>query len=159
VGASAHTSPRFDRTPPGDARFPRRVKGRSLRVSIGDIVAKKRILFIDNRPEHLAQPVLRLQVAGYEVEAVDSGSAGLEALREDGYELLILDAELPSEDGWDVLKTVRSDPKLRNMKVIVFMAPQGETGKLVLVPVDAELRRPFNLGTLLRAVERVIGPA
>jgi DNA-binding response OmpR family regulator len=128
-------------------------------MTIGEVVGKKRILFIDDRPDHLAQPVLRLQVAGYEVEAVDSGRAGLEALHQDGYDLLILDAELPTEDGWDVLKTVRADPMLKDMKVIVFMAPQGETGKLVLVPVDAELRRPFSLGTLLRAVEGVIGPA
>ncbi len=38
-------------------------------------MAKKRILIIDNRPEHLRQPVLRLQVEGYEVEEADSGAA------------------------------------------------------------------------------------
>jgi hypothetical protein len=37
------------------------------------------------------------------------------------------------------------------------MAPQGETGKLVLVPVDAELRRPFSMAQMLDAVEKVIG--
>jgi hypothetical protein len=37
------------------------------------------------------------------------------------------------------------------------MAAKGETQKLVLVPVDAELRRPFSLGALLKAVEKVIG--
>jgi len=39
----------------------------------------------------------------------------------------------------------------------VFMAAQGETQKLVLIPVDAELRRPFTIGALLDAVHRVIG--
>jgi CheY-like chemotaxis protein len=111
-------------------------------------MAKKRILFIDNRPEHLRQPVLRLQLAGYEVD---------EALRKEPYDLLILDAELPDEDGWEVLRRVRKDPKLKDLKVIVFMAAKGETQKLVLLPVDAELRRPFSLGALLQAVERVIG--
>jgi DNA-binding response OmpR family regulator len=121
-------------------------------------MAKKRILLIDNRPEHLAQPVLRLRLAGYEVESEASGEAGLGRLREDGFDLLILDAELPDEDGWDVLKKVREDGKLSKLKVVVLMAGSGETGKLVLVPVDAELRRPFSLGALLDAVERVIGP-
>ena len=37
------------------------------------------------------------------------------------------------------------------------MAPQGETGQLMLVPVDAELRRPFSLGALVDAVRKVIG--
>jgi DNA-binding response OmpR family regulator len=81
----------------------------------------------------------------------------LEALRREAYDLLILDAELPQENGWDVLRRVREDQELQDLKVIVFMAPQGETGKLALVPVDAELRRPFSLGTLLEAVEKVIG--
>ncbi|MGH2573215.1 MAG: response regulator [Actinomycetota bacterium] len=120
-------------------------------------MAKKRILFIDNRPEHLRQPVLRLQLAGYEVDEAASGASGLAALLSKRYDLLILDAQLPDEDGWDVLKKVRGSPKLSDLKVIVFMAGSGETGKLVLVPVDAELRRPFSLGAMLEAVHKVIG--
>ena len=120
-------------------------------------MARKRILFIDDRPEHARQPVLRLQLAGYLVDEAPSGAAGLTALSTRGYDLLILDSELPNEDGWDVLKTVRRDPNLEGLKVIVFMAPKGETAQLVLVPVDAELRRPFSLKELVEAVERVIG--
>lgn len=122
-------------------------------------MSKKRILFVDNRPEHLGQPVLRLQLAGYEVDDADTGEAGLAALRDRRYDLLILDAELPQEDGWDVLRAVRKDEALSGVKVIVLMASKGETGMLVLIPVDAELRRPFTMGALLDAVERVIGPA
>ena len=120
-------------------------------------MAKKKILFIDNRPEHLRQPVLRLQVAGYEVDEAESGAAGLGKLLDEDYDALILDAELPEEDGWDVLRKVRADASLKDLKVIVFMAGKGETGKLVLIPVDAELRRPFSMGALLDAVQRVIG--
>src|SRR5438132_2528105 len=83
-------------------------------------MAKKRILFIDNRPEHVRQPVLRLQLAGYLVEEAPSGAAGLSALRSRRYDLLILDAELPNEDGWGVLKQVRKDSALKDLKVIVF---------------------------------------
>ena len=122
-------------------------------------MARKRILFIDDRPDHVGQPVLRLQLAGYQVDEAPSGKDGLEALRAKRYELLILDSELRNEDGWDVLRSVRKDPALEKVKVIVFMAGRGETQQLLLVPVDAELRRPFSLGELLEAVERVIGPA
>lgn len=120
-------------------------------------MAKKRILFIDDRPEHLRQPVLRLQLAGYNVDEAASGAEGLKALQETAYDLLILDSELPNEDGWDVLRRVRKEPGFEGLKVIVFMAAKGETQQLVLVPVDAELRRPFSMGALLDAVERVIG--
>ena len=69
----------------------------------------------------------------------------------------IIDSELPNEDGWGVLKQVRKDSALKNLKVIVFMAAKGETAQLVLIPVDAELRRPFTIGELLEAVHRVVG--
>ena len=120
-------------------------------------MTKKRILFIDNRPEHLRQPVLRLQLEGYEVEEADSGASGLAKLREGAFDLLIIDSELPNEDGWDVLKEVREDPGLKDIKAIVFMAGKGETGRLMLVPVDAELRRPFSMRALVSAVAKVIG--
>jgi DNA-binding response OmpR family regulator len=121
-------------------------------------MTKKRILFIDDRPEHLRQPVLRLQVAGYGVEEAATGEAGLDRLRREVFDLLILDSELPKEDGWDVLKEVRADPGLAGLRVIVLMAGKGETGQLMLVSVDAELRRPFSMGALLEAVEKVVGP-
>jgi len=37
------------------------------------------------------------------------------------------------------------------------MAAKGETGKLGLYPVDAELRRPFAIGELLEKVRSVLG--
>ena len=120
-------------------------------------MGKKRVLFVDNRPDYLAQPVLRLRVAGYEVDDAASGEEGLRRIREAPYDLVIVDSELPDEDGWDVLKAVRADPGLESTKAIVLMAGKGETGRLVLVPVDAELRRPFSIGTLLETVNRVIG--
>ena len=120
-------------------------------------MGKKRILFVDNRPENIRQPVLRLQLAGYDVDEAAGGKEGLSKLRSDQYDLVILDSELPNEDGWDVLRDIRKDPKLKDVKVVVFMAPQGETGQLMLVKVDAELRRPFSLGSLLAAVKKVVG--
>lgn len=122
-------------------------------------MGKKRILFVDNRPEYLGQPVLRLQLAGYEVEAADSGDAAMEALGSRAFDLMILDAELPNKDGWNILRQVREDESLAALKAIVLMAPEGETGQLALVPVDAELRRPFSMGALLQTVRRVIGEA
>ena len=122
-------------------------------------MARKRILFVDHRPEHLAQPALRLQVAGYEVETSENGRAAMDMLHARRFDLLILDSELPFENGWSLLKEARQDASLSNLRVIVLMAAHGETQQLVLVPVDAELRRPFSLGELLDAVRDVIGEA
>lgn len=120
-------------------------------------MAAKRILFVDNRPEFMHQPVLRLRLEGYEVDEAETGDSALEALRRRRYDLVILDAELPGSDGWEVLRDIRSDPSFSELRVIVLMAAKGETGKLVLLPVDAELRRPFSMAQLLDAVRSVLG--
>jgi DNA-binding response OmpR family regulator len=117
----------------------------------------RRILLIDNRPEHMRQPVIRLRLEGYDVDEASSGEDGLAMLREGRYDLLLLDAELPGPDGWETLRRIREDEELKSLKVIVFMAAAGETGKLALLPVDAELRRPFPIGELLEKVRNVLG--
>lgn len=122
-------------------------------------MSAKRILFLGDRPEVSQQPVVRLQVAGYEVDEVHTRSEGEAALRDGDYDLLILDAELPDSDGWLVLQHLTTHPAFGKTKVIVFMAPKGETEKLSLVPVDAELRRPFTLAELLAAVAEVLDAA
>jgi DNA-binding response OmpR family regulator len=119
-------------------------------------VAKKRILFVDNRPEFAHQPILRLRLEGYEVDEAGDGAAALRAIQEKHYDLLILDADLPGTDGWNVLKDLRADPSLAGTRVIVLMAAKGETGKLILIPVDAELRRPFNMAQLIDTVRKVL---
>ncbi len=119
-------------------------------------MAAKRILLIDNRPQHLRQPLLRLQLEGYEVDEAPTAEGGLGKLRDGSYDLVLLDAELPDTDGWEALRMIREDPELRDTKVIVFMAGKGETGRLSLYPVDAELRRPFPLGELLEKVRMVL---
>ena len=119
-------------------------------------MAAKRILFVDNRPEFAHQPVVRLRMEGYDVDEATSADEAFEALREERYDLLVFDAELPGADGWDVLKRIRALPEVPAVKVLVFMAGKGETGKLQLVPVDAELRRPFRLEELVGKVRELL---
>jgi DNA-binding response OmpR family regulator len=121
------------------------------------MAAAKRILFVDNRPDFAHQPVVRLRMEGYRVDDVTNGEDALEALRKHRYDLLVFDADLPGADGWDVLKRLRQDPDTPSVKVLVFMAGHGETGRLHLVPVDAELRRPFRLEQLVAKVRELLG--
>lgn len=116
----------------------------------------KRILLIDHRPEHLRQHVLRLQLEGYEVDEASTAADGIDMLRRDRYDVVLLDVELPGTDGWAALREIREDEKLADAKVIVFMAGKGETGQLALYPVEGELRRPFAIGELMDKIREVL---
>lgn len=120
-------------------------------------MSAQKILFVADRPEISQQPVLRLRLEGYAVDEAHSREAATAALEETTYALAILDAELPGMDGWQVLQELHDHPDFGATKLIVLMASQGETGRLALVPVDAELRRPFTMADLIAAVERTLG--
>lgn len=62
----------------------------------------------------------KLVVEGFQVEAAYTGERGLELVRSFEPDAVIVDLVLPQISGVDVLKTVRAEPKYRNLPLIVF---------------------------------------
>ena len=50
-----------------------------------------------------------MRAAGYDVVGVGSGNAALAELRSSRFDLLVLDLDMPDVDGFEVLKTIRSE--------------------------------------------------
>lgn len=85
---------------------------------------------------------------GYAVAAAANGREALEALARDPLPCaVLLDLQMPVVDGWNVLRRVRGDERLRTLQVIVTSASDGPDGEVCL-------RKPARLGALLDAVER-----
>ena len=80
----------------------------------------KSILLIEDDPFLIDLYATRLRSAGFEVEVATSGKEGLEKLREKKTDLLLLDIVLPTVDGWEVLKELRKDRTLDDMKIFIF---------------------------------------
>ncbi len=64
--------------------------------------------------------VTKLEKEGFTVTMAANGQEGLAALQADAPDLLILDLMLPIMSGFDVLKSMKADEKLKSIKVIVF---------------------------------------
>lgn len=64
--------------------------------------------------------VTKLEKEGFTVTMAANGQEGLSALQADAPDLLILDLMLPIMSGFDVLKSMKADEKLKSIKVIVF---------------------------------------
>jgi len=79
-----------------------------------------RILLIDD--SRLLQRVnaRALTRAGYEVTSVGDGEEGLRLAREDTPDLILLDMMLPKIAGQDVLRTLKRDPRTKQIPVIVL---------------------------------------
>lgn len=81
-----------------------------------------RVLVIDDNPVSLDMLARQLQGYGYSAACVESGPAGLHALDDDRYDLVLLDVMMPGLGGVDVLKQIRAKPNLADIPVIMISA-------------------------------------
>jgi len=85
-------------------------------------VAKARILCIEDDPDMIDYLKLILNRAGYEVLGALGGREGLEAMRREQPDLILLDLMMPVVDGADVLLYKKKDPTIQDIPVIALTA-------------------------------------
>ncbi|PIV19764.1 MAG: hypothetical protein COS40_16090, partial [Deltaproteobacteria bacterium CG03_land_8_20_14_0_80_45_14] len=88
---------------------------------------KRKILIVDD--EEVIRKFLRIHLAklGYEVTEAADGEQAIEQLGKDDFDLLICDIMMPKKDGWEVIKEVKSNPKTKNLPVIVLTAKNEDS--------------------------------
>jgi CheY-like chemotaxis protein len=93
----------------------------------------------------------------YELRAYEDGHKGLEGLRRDRPDLLLLDISLPDMDGVAVLSEIREDPALQGMPVVALTAHnmKGDRERFLEVGFDDYVTKPIvDEGLLIGVIER-----
>ena len=74
-------------------------------------------------------------------------------------DLILMDLRLPHEDGYDALQQVRSDPKLRNTRVVVVTAQASsvEMEKAKQAGFDGFLSKPLDPDRFPEQIRRILG--
>ncbi|MFP4257033.1 MAG: EAL domain-containing protein [Desulfobacterales bacterium] len=86
------------------------------------------------------------------VHEAENGKQALELLRSSGIDLVLLDVMMPEVDGHEVLNTMKKDPDLRQIPVIIITALDDTDSAVSCIEQGAEdyLTKPFN-PVMLRA--------
>ncbi len=87
----------------------------------------KKILLIEDDDFIREMYTSELTKNGFEVSACPNGEKGLETLKMNQFDLLLLDIMLPGINGLEVLKQLRQDPKTKELKVILLTNLGQET--------------------------------
>jgi DNA-binding NtrC family response regulator len=97
---------------------------------------------------------MELQAEGYEVDAAESGSAALERLKEEEYDVLVLDLNMPGMDGMEVLKDVKGEGMLT--EVIVLTADATATSAVEAMKLGAYdyITKPLSIEELKAVAEK-----
>jgi DNA-binding response OmpR family regulator len=80
----------------------------------------KSILLVEDDPFVVDIYVTKFKEAGFEIDVAENGDEALRKLKEKKPDLLILDIVLPNIDGWELLKQIRTDLGLEDLKVVVL---------------------------------------
>lgn len=118
------------------------------------VPAAHRILVVDDNEALRENLVEALELEGYEVQAVASGAAALEALAEDPLPgVVLIDMLMPGMSGPELVAAIRRDPRLAGLKVALVT---GVTPTREALAVDAVLGKPFGVADLLGLIERLL---
>lgn len=97
---------------------------------------------------------------GYAVRTATSGRQGLDAMRSDPPNLVILDLMLPDLSGYEVCEQARSDPGLARTPILILTARAQDTERLQGLQSGASeyLTKPFRVADLIHRIAQLLEP-
>jgi len=119
-----------------------------------------KILIVDDNPKYLQDA---LPMYGYEVVVATDGIQALKILaktnlKEHPIDLILLDVMMPNLNGWDTLKSIRSNDKTKHIPIIMLTAINEEQKMVSGLKIGADdyIVKPFVLPNLLARIEAVL---
>jgi DNA-binding response OmpR family regulator len=118
----------------------------------------QRILVVDDQREILDLTATVLSSAGYDVVTADSGGEALDQVAESGFDLVLLDINMPRMDGWETLRLLRADEQLDALPVVMFSVKGEISDKVQSLQEGASgyITKPFVVDELIARVQRVL---
>ncbi len=120
-----------------------------------------RVLVVEDDANMAVILKFNLQGAGYRVDIARDGVEALRRIWDQRPDLVVLDIMMPRMDGWEVLESVRSDPSLRSLPVIILTNKREDeaVARGWSSGVDCYLTKPFEMADLLLVAKRILQTA
>lgn len=117
-----------------------------------------RVLIVDDEPDVLLLCRVNLEFEGYEVDEASNGAEALARVRERQPDAILLDVMMPEMDGWQVLETLKADPELADIPVVMLTAKVQESDQMRGWSSGAAeyITKPFSPLALSQVVSDVI---
>jgi twitching motility two-component system response regulator PilG len=121
-------------------------------------VSGKRILVVEDEESLLKLASILLTSKGFEVRAVSSGQAALDAISQERPDLVLLDIMLPEIDGFEVCRQIKTMPETQHIPVIILTAKKCQEDILRGQEVGADwyIPKPFKSAMVIETIQRFL---
>ena len=123
-----------------------------------------RILAVDDNATNRTILSRTIEGFGCRVDAVSTGSKGIELLRNaarigDPYKVVLLDMQMPGMDGEQTARAIKSDPAVKDVRIIVLtsVGQRGDAIHMEALGCSGYLLKPVRQHMLYAALEAVLG--
>jgi len=117
------------------------------------------ILVVEDTADIRDVLIRQLRYAGHHVMSAVNGLEGIAYAREQLPDLIVMDLIMPTLNGWEAIKALKSDARCTDLPILAITArAMIETRDQALAAgCDAFISKPFTMLELLTAVEALIG--
>ena len=112
------------------------------------------ILIIDDDPNIREQLGIHLRNAGYDVCTAQDGIEGGRSILRRTPDLIVIDAEMPHMDGFELIAALRSDKSLPPIPVIMLTSQTEWEERGARLGVEGYVTKPVRADTLLNVIAR-----
>ena len=121
----------------------------------------KKLLVADDEPNIVISLEYLMKREGYDVLVATDGNQALEAIQREQPALVLLDVMMPGKTGFEVCQSVRADPALDGVRILMLTAKGRETdvGKGLALGANAYMTKPFSTRELVQKVAELLEAA
>ncbi|MFN2462675.1 MAG: response regulator [Candidatus Dormibacteria bacterium] len=118
----------------------------------------RRLLVVEDEPALQKVLAMRLGMEGFEVETASDGQEALEIIRRNPPDMVLTDLMMPVMDGTELTRTIKRDPALKGIPVMVLTAlkEQRERETLISLGADAFASKPYNSAELTAKIRELL---
>lgn len=118
----------------------------------------KRILVVEDNPMNMELVAELLESNGMEVTKAVDGPESLEFIKNNAFDLVLLDIQLPGIDGLEVLKIIKEDSSLQQMPVIALTAHamQGDEQHFIDLGCVGYISKPIDVFQFMEQIHHFL---
>ena len=116
-----------------------------------------KVLLIEDNRDIADMVRLCLESENIVCETTDDGKVGLQSIKEDKFDAILLDLAIPEFSGFDIFRALKKDDLLKSNNVLIFTASSvtdQELTEMLSAGAKGVLRKPLSIDDLIEAVQR-----